>query len=346
MKKSRTGGLSWQQIGLIALCSVLALVLLALIFATAYANHFLSQINYIQDGTTLPSEVIESMEQEWTETMPSDYTGPVVDATDVTQPPYVGPTTLIQHPDILNFLLVGQDRRPGELRQRSDTMIVVTVNKRTGDIMLTSFLRDLYVDIPGYKPYKLNAAYAVGGFPMLCEALLTNFGVTIDGCVEVDFDGFMGLVDLVGGVDIDLTAKEVEHLNEIYFWTLTPGVNHLTGEQALAYSRIRALDNDFVRTERQRNVMVSIINSAKNMSLGDMQNLLTAALPMIATTMTPREITNYMIELLPVIANANIQTQRVPVWGSYTNVYIPGPAECLVPDLPKIRQQLIDTLLP
>lgn len=346
MKKNQVGALSWQQIGLIVLCSVLALVLLAMIFATAYANHFLSQINYIPTDTTLSSEVIESMEKDWTETMPSDYTGPTMDPTDVTQPPYVGPSTLIKHPDILNFLLVGQDRRPGEGRERSDTMIVVTVNKRTGNIMLTSFLRDLYVDIPGYKPYKLNAAYAVGGFPMLCEALLTNFGMTIDGCVEVDFDGFMGLVDLVGGVDIDLTVKEAEHLNEIYFWSLKPGMNHLTGEQALAYSRIRALDNDFVRTERQRNVMVSIINSAKKLSLGDLQNLLNGALPLIATTMTPREITNYMVELLPVIANANIQTQRVPVWGTYTNVYIPGPAECLVPDLPKIRQQLIDTLMP
>lgn len=347
MKRSRAGGLSWPQIGLIALCSVLALVLLAMIFATAYANHFLSQINYIPLDTTLSSEVIESIEQELTETIPPEYTGEVVNPTDVTSPTEGETTsTIIQHKDLVNFLLVGQDRRPGQGRQRSDTMIVVTINKRDHTITLTSFMRDLYVDIPGYKYNKMNAAYARGGFGMLCETLLTNFGITIDGCVEVDFDGFAAIVDLVGGVAIELTAAEARDINKSYGVNLKEGLNYLDGGLALAYARNRNIGNDFGRTERQRKVLISIFEASKDLSLTEMQNLLNSALPMISTTMTPREITNYLVELFPYLAGASIQSLRIPANGTYTDVMISGIGASLLPDLEKNRELLRDTLLP
>ena len=346
MRRSRVGGLSWPQIGLIALCSFLALVLLVMIFATAYANHFLNQINYIPMDTTLSSEVFESIEQELTETIPTDYTGAVVNPTDVTRPTEQTFNGIIQHGDLVNFLLVGQDRLPGQGRQRSDTMIVVTVNKRDHTITLTSFMRDLYVDIPGHRYNKMNAAYQLGGFGMLCETLLTNFGVTIDGCVEVDFDGFSNIVNLVGGVDIELSAAEARDLNKTYNWGLKEGLNHLDGGQALGYARTRNVGNDFGRTERQRKVIISIFEKAKGLSLPELEALLNNVLPMISTTMTSREIMNYLTELFPILAGAKMQTLRIPASGAYVDMAISGVGASLVPDLDKNRELLWETLMP
>ena len=106
---------------------------------------------------------------------------------------------------LINILLVGQDRREGEGRQRSDTMILCSINLETGETSLISFLRDLYVQIPGgYSDNRLNATYAFGGFDLLDATLTENFGVSIDGNFEVDFTGFEAIIDMVGGIDIEL----------------------------------------------------------------------------------------------------------------------------------------------
>jgi len=346
MKKANRTVMSGAQIGLTVLSSFLALVLIAMIFVTAYANHYLGQINYIPDDTTLSPSAIESIEQDLTETIPTDYTGPTMDATVVTEPEDDTPPTIIQHKDLINILLVGQDRRPGEGRQRSDSMIVLSINTKSKTITMTSFMRDMYVYIPGYKANKMNAAYARGGFPMLCETLMANFGVAIDGCIEVDFDGFTSIIDLVGGVDIKLTAAEAKHLNEGYGWKLKEGVNHLNGAQALGYSRVRAIGNDYARTERQRTVLLKVFEKCKDQSLSEMMSLLNKILPLISTNMSSKEITNYLVELFPMISGATVNTLRIPANGTYKSAAISGAGACLVPDLEKNRQLLVEMLLP
>ena len=101
------------------------------------------------------------------------------------------------------------DRREREGRQRSDSMILCSINPDTKQISMISFLRDLYVQIPGgYSDNRLNAAYVFGGFPLLMDTLHTNFGVSIDGCFEVDFSGFQSVIDILGGVDIEMTSDD------------------------------------------------------------------------------------------------------------------------------------------
>lgn len=107
--------------------------------------------------------------------------------------------------NIKSILLIGQDKREGESRQRSDSMILATLDKDQGTVSLTSFMRDLYVAIPGYSTTRINAAYAYGGMDLLDQTLEENFGVKIDGNVEVDFEVFQVLVDKVGGIDLELT---------------------------------------------------------------------------------------------------------------------------------------------
>ena len=114
--------------------------------------------------------------------------------------------------NIKSILLIGQDKQGDQTRQRSDSMILATLDKDQGTISLTSFMRDLYVAIPGYSSTRINAAYAYGGVELLDETLEENFGVQIDGNVEVDFEVFKVLVDKVGGIDLELTQAEADYI--------------------------------------------------------------------------------------------------------------------------------------
>ena len=328
----------WARIGLIALCSFLALVLLILIIGTAYVESLLSKIRRPNiEGSQPTTEFIEP-------TLPSDFTGVTISPTDVTEPPEF--STVIAHEDLVHIMLVGQDRRPGEnYLTRSDAMILCTFNKQTKAITLTSFMRDLYVEIPGRKPDKMNAAYQWGGMSLLRETMMENFGIPVDAFVEVDFSGFMQVVDILGGVDIRLTQAEAEHLNNLHGWNLRAGTNHLNGDQALQYSRIRAIGNDFGRTERQRNVINSIIAGCKGMSISQLNELLNRILPLIATDIDDKEIFNYALELFPLLSGSNIVQQRIPIEGSYEDAWV-GSLDVLLPDMEINRQFLVDTLLP
>lgn len=109
---------------------------------------------------------------------------------------------------VVNVLLVGQDTRNPEQRARSDSMIVLSVNKNTNQLTMVSLMRDLYVKIPGYSDNKLNAAYAFGGFELLDETIATNFGIAIDYNVEINFNGFKDIIDTVDGIDVELNEAK------------------------------------------------------------------------------------------------------------------------------------------
>ena len=337
--KNRKGtGTVWMQTGLAVLCVILAFVLFAMIFATAFINRTLNQMNRVDPdkesalGSSEAEQLmgsdpdLETIDPNSKETLPNieDITFPT-EPTEPTSPtendgpqqPTQNASPLEKGEHVINIMLVGQDRRPGEGRQRSDSMILVTINKSKGTITLTSFMRDQYVRIPGYKPNKLNAAYALGGFSLMNETLAVNFGVLVDGNVEVDFDGFKDVIDLLGGVEITLTQAEADHLNEEYQYTLTPGKQYLNGEQALSYSRIRKIDTDYQRAKRQRTVLLSLLNRYKEKPAAEMLALLDDILPMVTTNMTNAEIISLATEVLPMLSSSRIDTLRIPVDGTF-----------------------------
>lgn len=344
MKKTNKG-VFWGDVVLGVLCAILALVLIGMIFVTVYANRLLGKINYVPDDSVSTYSDEQMATLDTVEPLPTDYTGSVQDPTDVTIPEQK-PEILIQGDHLVNILLIGQDRRPGEIRSRSDTMIVCTVNKKTNTITLTSFLRDTYVMIPGYKMARMNVAYAKGGMPLLKKTFLENFGIVIDGCFEVDFDGFQSVIDLVGGVDIELTAEEAEHLNSVYGFFLKEGMNHLNGREALGYSRLRKIDSDYNRAYRQRKLLRSIISSSKNLSFSQLTGLLEQALPMLTTDMTQNQISKYALELFPVLVKAGeAKSLRIPAQNMHEAVYIKGVGEVLVPDMNATWELLQEKLL-
>ena len=335
----RTG---WKKGLLIGLCVILLLILLAVVFVFVYANYLLNRMNRVEPGKEstlsasqadeimLEDPELETIDPNSSETYIdiSDITFPTqnMEATQQTEPGVTQPEETVKPTEpqedvygdhLVNILLVGQDRKEGQGRQRSDSMILVSFNKSTNQITLTSFMRDQYVQIPGYKPNKLNAAYAFGGMSLLTRTLELNFGVKLDGIVEVDFNGFTDVIDLLGGVDINMTQKECAYFNAFTDWNLAAGVNHLSGEQALSYARLREIDSDYKRATRQRNVIQAVITAYRNQPLDKMLGLLDDILPMVTTNLSNNQILSYATDLFPMLATAQIETLRIPVDGTF-----------------------------
>lgn len=260
-----------------------------------------------------------------------------------TAEPEGGLNSIVENANIKNILLIGQDRRPGEGRARSDSMIICSLNYDTNEITLVSLMRDLYVKIPGYSDNRINAAYAFGGMSLLDEVIETNFGVPIHGNVEVDFNGFTAIMDMIGELPVVLTEQEAKVLNNGWGWELTPGANMLNSEQLLWYSRIRKnVGDDFQRTERQRKVLRTAFSALRNSGIQTILAVADEAVNYITTDLTNTEILSYIYDVYNngmTIANS----YRIPVNGTYTNQRIRGMA-VLVPNLSKNSKALMEYL--
>ncbi len=305
---------SARRVVLICLCVFLALILAVLIFAAVFMDRLLGSINRVPNDQTLSSSEVQELLQP-VETRPDDYSGPAINAEDVTMPEE--DAQIVENENVVNILLLGQDRRGGKKNSLTDVMMLCSIDKENKTLTMTSFLRDLYLKIPGhYRSDKLNVAYPVGGFEMIDATLEVNFGVKINGNVEVDFSQFAKIINLLGGVDIYLTGAEAAHMNSQGF-SVHSGMNHLNGNEALMYSRIRKIDSDFYRTNRQRNVVTAILNQFKNASKGQIIDTLTSVLSMITTDMTDAEIMSYALEFAPILKDLEIRSQHIPAEGTY-----------------------------
>ena len=345
MKNKKTAKSSGKRIALIALCSVLAIILAALLGVTIYAKNLLGKINYVDkenESTMSTEEVSQYLETLETETR--DETMETINDDEIDWGE--NDTKIGESENIVNILLIGQDARAGWGRSRSDVMILATFNKEAKTLTLTSFLRDLYVQIPGYGNSKLTHTYVWGGMDLLNTTLENNFGVIVDGNVEVDFERFAQLIDLLGGVDMELRQDEAYYINNrVVGSTLSAGYQHLNGDQALIYARIRALDADadFSRTNRQRKVLTSLIEKFKTADLSTILSLLEEAMPMLTTDLTQSEIVSYVTELFPLLADCTVVSQRIPADNAYTLGYA-GEMAVVKADMDAARKLLEDTL--
>lgn len=229
-------------------------------------------------------------------------------------------------PNVLNILLIGIDSRQDTNAGRSDTMIIMSINRNTKQIILTSLMRDCYVAIPGRGNNRLNAAHAYGGANLLMQTIEANFGIHIDYFARVNFFSFMDIIDAIGGIDINLTDAELPHVNSASTAQNrieTAGMNHLTGPQALAYARIRYVGSDYARTQRQRTVLQTVANKLRGMGLGELNSFLNVALPKIATNM-PQSVLDDLVWSITSILKYNIAEFRVPSDGTGKSVRING----------------------
>lgn len=190
---------------------------------------------------------------------------------------------------IYNILLVGVDygdQGSTVYLPRSDSMILLSINSITNTINMVSISRAAYVAIPGHGNRRLNVAHAYGGAKLLVETIEQNYKIRIDKYVTVDFSGFQQIIDTLGGVTVDLTAEEAS----IIIGNEREGSYTLSGEKALAYSRLRSIDSDRMRTGRQRTVLNAIADKLRQSSVSTMIDLMDAVLPLVTTNFSKTEL--------------------------------------------------------
>ena len=257
----------------------------------------------------------------------------------------------LDNPSVFRFLLIGTDAYTLKQSGRSDTMILLQVNTRTRDIRMVSFLRDLYVKIPDHGKTRLNAAYVYGGAELLKRTLETNFGVTVDRTLAVNFSLMAELVDRIGGVEVEVSEKERKQLNSILKYynqqngyktkdqlLEDSGLQNLTGKQALCYSRIRKIDSDFARTGRQRKVLEAVYRRVSGLDGLTMAGILTETLSKVKTDMTLADA----VALVPVLLQLNdveFDELTVPVRNGYESQTVSGMM-VLVPNLDRNRDAI------
>jgi len=219
---------------------------------------------------------------------------------------------------------------------RSDAMILLSISNQTKKIYMTSLLRDMYVEIPGYKNNRLNAAYSYGGAELLMDTVEQNFDIEVNRYVLVNFEAFANLVDAVGGIDLELTSEEIVYVNGYlveynilygrpegtdYMDTSLSGMVHLNGPQALAYTRNRFLGTDFGRTERQRKVLEAIIQKAPGALVTNSKELIDGLMPNLTTNLTQKEC--YQLSLMAgKVLTYDIVQSSIPQEGTYRNATI------------------------
>lgn len=248
---------------------------------------------------------------------------------------------------IKNIALFGLDRRTSaEKTTRSDSIMVATVNFDTNEIKLTSFMRDMYVEIEGHGKDKLNHSYSYGGPELAIKTLNQNFGLNIEDYVAVDFLMLERIIDVVGGVTVDVDQKEMDLINEYMkevadknnksFETLKSfGTIKLNGAQAVAFSRIRYHGNgDYERTERQRIVLSAIIEELSNVNLLEVPSLATTILKNTETSINELSAINLAKNYLTGDFSSP-QTERIPRDGSFTTGNSPSGAWIMKVDFEK-----------
>ena len=262
---------------------------------------------------------------------------------------------------VTNILLLGTDDYQKDDTGRSDSMMLVSLDNRRKKLKITSFMRDLYLAIPGIGSYKLTEAYSRAGGKekgarKVVSTIETNFGVDIDRFVRVDFSVFPKIIDRLGGVEIELTneknANGITEAGLINAYSkekghpVHVGKNVLTGLQASYYSRIREIGNDYERTERQRKVFSSIVNKLKTSDLGTLNSILADTVPLVMTNMSKDEVISLASHSLTYLKYP-LSGSRVPADGEFREskkgeIIINGRnSDVLIPDLGKCKDTFL-----
>lgn len=261
---------------------------------------------------------------------------------------------LLSDPYVLNIMLFGADQYGNQ--GLSDTMILLSIDNRHEKIKMTSFLRDTYISIPGYYATKLNAAYSLGGAELSIATIESNYGVQIDRYAIVNFETFKEIVDIMGGVDVELTQQEIYYINDQIAQNnqseyLSPdtvaGIVHLNGQQSLWYARNRGgyvngtvySGSDWDRVERQRKFLNAIIDELKTASLTEIVQIVNAVGPNITTNLKNSEITTLVSGALTYL-NYDIEQLSMPTDGTWSYGYNEAGSVILVNDWNQARYDL------
>ncbi|MCH5198651.1 MAG: LCP family protein [Oscillospiraceae bacterium] len=232
---------------------------------------------------------------------------------------YISESSLMSSAGVTNILLMGIDTKDVSAMTRSDSMILLSIDNLHGTVKLTSFMRDMYVTVPGHGDTKLTHACAYEGPQLTVDTIEMNFGIKIDAYIKIGYSIFVELVNGIGGItvaEIDATESKALAREGV---NIEPGTNiHLNGSQALHYCRIRKGQSDFQRTERQREAITLIIKKAIKTNPVKLMKLAKSIVPQVESSLSKADIMELAIKTLPCVFGEITQLQ-IPADGTWSS---------------------------
>ena len=319
----------------LATALLILLALLVIIAGVVYAvgHHYYSKTNYMTDEEVAEQLAAQRAAQEEAEAEEEEEIDPELQAIQANLEQFASTEPITSDGNVYNVVLVGLDTTTEDFIGNSDSMILISINYRLEQISMISLMRDTYVDIPGVGYRKLNAAYPNGAGPLLCETITENYKVQVDRYVTVDFGNMIDIIDAIGTIEITFTEKEAENANKSIrqqcrilgldkddYLIPGEGTYECNGMQAVAYARIRKVGNaDYQRTERQREVLMKLLDKVKTMSLEDIDRLANELLPMLTHNIPESEFWGLLAKA-PELLGYTITQDRIPYDGLFQSV--------------------------
>ena len=223
--------------------------------------------------------------------------------------------------NVVNILLIGTDERTEKFDPyaRADSIMILSLNKKTHAVKLVSLERGMTVSMPGKKHDLLTHTFHYGGAKLVMETVRTHFNLDAERYIRVNFSVFEKLIDYIGGVDISLSAEEAAALNKMLENKVTEGSNHLDGYSALQYSRLRSIDSDWQRIQRQRKVIASIKSIFRDKSILELDQIANDCLPYVQTNLTSMEFADLMFNMSGYV-NGDFKEMTLPQKNTYKNL--------------------------
>ncbi len=320
------------------------LLLLMVVVAAAYAYYLKIVGNLQPDETRDPNETLSSSEMAdlggdpLNSQLGSQLSGlptvvPTIPTISNTVPP-----EYTEH--VTNILLIGTDERTQSFsnKARGDSCMLLSINTSGSApvVSLISFERGMGMPIlsgqyAGQWDW-LTHLFRYGGAEMMMQSIETCFNIKIDHYVRVNFATFTSGIDALGGVDVKFSSKEAEYFNKYSDMNAVVGTNHLNGENALRFARLRSIDSDWQRIERQRKIISAAINKLKTKNLAELDALITTCTKLVRTDLTQDAITRLLLEVVPGLTNVTVQQMTIPQKGTYGSQKVMGGRNAFAPD--------------
>lgn len=324
-------------IAIIIVFCIICIAAYLLIRGYIHKMHLVKTSNESKWTQTIPEDMILDEENEISNTPNSTDAEIITVEEEIRRNMEENSIPIMYNKNVFNILLIGSDTREAGGKGRSDTLIIISINKKDKTITLTSILRDIYLQISEKSNNRINAAYSYGGAELLLDTIKNNFKIDIDYYVAVDFFAFMDVIDAMGGIELEVSKEElpiinryVENLNNLtdqpegMHQISEPGTYLLNGKQVLSYARNRYIGKgDFDRTARQRKVLEKLFDKIKDMGILEIDNLLNIVLPKVTTNLTEGEIFSLILSL-PSMKSYDIDQWSIPMNGSYSFMKIRG----------------------
>lgn len=303
--------ISAKKVGCLSCSAVLLLMMILLVSVTAVFYHYYRMMDIDEDDSVYFNTKVTFSDTEISEIPDGDVV--------------IQDGTVFKDTEVFNILLIGTDERTNGFSKnaRADSIMLLSLDNSTKTIRLVSLERGMLVSIPGHKNDILTHTFRYGGSKLLMQTVRTHFKVDVDKYIRVNFSMFQKLVDEVGGVDVTLTEKEAYGLNTSSnhnTWKIKrkvhAGINHFDGYEALQYARLRWIDDDFHRIERQRKMIIAIKENLTGLSVSDLKDISADCLPYVQTNLTAIEFADLLIRMPGYFDNEVVQ-MTIPKKGTY-----------------------------